>query len=115
MLRTARLTDAVRAHGKTMAVSAVAVGALAGAGSASAVLTSGPAPVTGHLAAADAAPNIQHNALTTMRPTASMNHSKKQATAASQFLPIGHATLAPKAAPSKAPVPAQHATSASQP
>jgi hypothetical protein len=113
MLRTARLTDAMRAHGKTMAVSAVAVGALAGAGSASAVLTSGPAPVTGYLAAAHAAPNTQHTAFIPAHPTASKHQSDQQATAASQFLPIGHATPTPKGAPSKAAVPAPHATPAS--
>jgi hypothetical protein len=108
LLRTARLTDAMRAHGKTMAVSAVAVGVLAGAGSASAVLTSGPAPVTGYLAA----PNTQHTAFIPVHLTASKNQSDKQATAASHLLQIGHATPTPKGAPSRAPAPARHATPA---
>src|SRR5215472_18339345 len=83
MLRTARLTEALRAHGKTMAVSAVAVSALAGAGSASAVLTSGATPVTGHFAAAHA--------------TASSNQSKQSAAATPIVaFPTGHGAPAAK-------------------
>jgi hypothetical protein len=58
MLRTARLTDALRGRAKTLAVGLGAAAALAGAGSASAVLTSGavsathdPAPVQASLIA----------------------------------------------------------------
>jgi hypothetical protein len=101
MLRTARLTEALRARGKTMAISAVAVSALAGAGSASAVLTSGPTPVTGHLAAA------------TAHLTAPGGQSKQQpaATTPAAALPIGH--VAPVATPvsaAPAPAPAQPST-----
>src|SRR5215469_8348673 len=80
MLRTARLTEAMRAHGKTMAVAAAAAGVLAGAGGASAALTSSPAPAT-HLAAAHAGPGSQHSAVTTAHLSAS-GKSKKQPAAA---------------------------------
>ena len=93
MLRTARMSEAMRAHGKTMAVAAAAAGVLAGAGGASAALTSGPTPVTGH-----------HSAVTTAGLIASKNQSK--AVTPTVAFPIGHATPAPKASPSTAPAPA---------
>ncbi len=46
MLRTARLTDALRGRGKTVAAGLGIAAALAGAGSASAVLASNPVPAT---------------------------------------------------------------------
>jgi hypothetical protein len=105
MLRTARLTEAMRAHGKTLAVAAAAAGVLAGAGGASAALTSNPAPVAAHLAAVHAAASSHHAAVTTANLTSSVKQAKKQSAAPTQFLPIGHA--APKAAPTTAPAPAQ--------
>jgi hypothetical protein len=106
MLRTARLTDAMRAHGKTFAVSAVAAGALAAAGGASAVLTSNPTPLTGHLAASHAAAFSHHSAVTTEGLTGSDQQPKEQSAAASQLLPIGHTAPTVKAAPANAPAPA---------
>src|SRR5215470_11297824 len=105
MLRTARLTDAMRAHGKSFAVSAVAAGALAAAGGASAVLTSGPTPLTGHLAASHAAGLSHHSAVTTERLTGSGQQSREQSTAATQLLPIGHSAPTVKAPPANAPAP----------
>ena len=93
MLRTARMSEAMRAHGKTMAVAAAAAGVLAGAGGASAALTSGPTPITGH-----------HSAVTTASLIASKKPSK--AVTPTVAFPIGHAAPAPKAAPSTAPAPA---------
>jgi hypothetical protein len=111
MLRTARLTEALRAHGKAVALSAVAVSALAGAGSASAVLTSGATPVTGHLAAGHLA--------------ASSKQSKQPVAATpTRAFPIGHVTPAAKtmtvAAAKSAPqtaarAPAQQAAPAAAP
>jgi hypothetical protein len=80
MLRTARLTEAMRAHGKTMAVAAAAAGVLAGAGSASAALTSSPTPATGHLTASHAVVDSYHSALTTAHLTTSGKPSKTAAT-----------------------------------
>jgi len=114
MLRTARLTEALRAHGKTLTVSAVAVGALAGAGSASAALTSSPAPATGHLAAAHATASTYHNALSAADVTSSAKQAKQQATAASQLLPIGRATSTVKTVKVEAPKPAAPAPAPAQ-
>jgi hypothetical protein len=113
MLRTARLTEAMRAHGKTLAVAAAAAGVLAGAGGASAALTSNPAPVAAHLTAVHAAASSHHAAVTTANLTSSGKQAKKQPAAGSQFLPIGHAT--PKAAPTSAPAPAQAAPAQAAP
>src|SRR5215469_2668760 len=115
MLRTARLTDAMRAHGKTFAVSAVAAGALAAAGGASAVLTSGPTPMTGHLAASHAAAFSHHSAVTTERLTGSDQQSQEQSTAATQLLPIGHSAPTVKAPPANAPAPAPKPAAAQAP
>ena len=111
MLRTARLTEALRAHGKTMAVSAVAVSALAGAGSASAVLTSGATPVTGHPAAAHAAPGMSHAAATTAHLISSGKQSKHRPAAQTPTaaFPIGRVTPAVKTATVAAPKTAPHA------
>jgi hypothetical protein len=95
----------MRAHGKTLAVSAAAAGVLAGAGGASAALTSNPAPVTAHLAAAHAAPGTDHSAVTTAALTASGTQSKLPDVHATVAFPIGRAAPAPKAAPSTAPAP----------
>ena len=115
MLRTARLTDAMRAHGKTFAVSAVAAGALAAAGGASAVLTSGPTPLTGHLPASHAAAFSHHSAVTTEGLTGSDQQPLEQSAAASQLLPIGHTAPTVKAAPANAPAPAAKPAPASKP
>jgi hypothetical protein len=114
MLRTARLTEAMRAHGKTMAVAAAAAGVLAGAGGASAALTSSPTPATGHLSASHAVADSHHAAVTTAHLTASGKQPKKAATPPVAF-PIGHAAPAPKAAPSTAPAPAPSPAAAPAP
>jgi hypothetical protein len=88
-------------------VSAAAAGVLAGAGGASAALTSNPAPVTGHLAASHAAVDSYHSAVTTAHLTASGKQSK--AVTPTVAFPIGRAAPAPKAAPSTAPAPSQAA------
>ena len=109
MLRTARLTEAMRAHGKTMAVAAAAAGVLAGAGGASAALTSSPTPTTSHLAAAHA-------------HVIASGKSKKQSAAASPTVttPIGHPApatgkVAPAPAPQAAPAPQPAAAPAPPP
>jgi hypothetical protein len=129
MLRTARLTEALRHHGRTITVSAVAAAALAGAGSASAVLASGPTPMAGHAASPSAV-----SALTTAHPTASHKQSKQQgltegtstvafpvgnskpiATTSTVAFPIGHPTMTVNnavAAPDKPVAVVQHASTA---
>ena len=62
MLRTARLTDALRGRAKTLAVGLGAAAALAGAGSASAVLTSGAISATHDPAAVQASLIASHHA-----------------------------------------------------
>src|SRR5215469_18629921 len=76
MLRTARLTEAMRAHGKTMAVAAAAAGVLAGAGGASAALTSSPTPLAAHLTASHAAVNSHDSAVTAAVLSSSGKQSK---------------------------------------
>jgi hypothetical protein len=124
MLRTARLTEAMRAHGKTLAVSAAVAGVLAGAGSASAALTSSPTSVTAHLAAVHAAPNTHQAALTAADVTASTTQAKTQSDAATKLFPIGHTTPTVKtvkvhqngaAAPAQAAAPAPQAAPAPAP
>lgn len=73
MLRTARLTEALRAHGKTVTVSALAAAALAGAGSASALASANPNSLAGHAAS----PAVV-SAETTAHMTASHKKSQQQ-------------------------------------
>lgn len=118
MLRTARLTEALRAHGTTMAVSAVAVSALAGAGSASAVLTSGAPPVTGHLTAAHAASRTSAAATPTVAfPIGHVTPAVKTATAAAPKTapPTAAPGTAHQAAPAAAPTSAAPARAPAQP
>ncbi|MGB6455190.1 MAG: hypothetical protein WBH47_11975, partial [Streptosporangiaceae bacterium] len=61
MPRTARLTHALRVRGKTLAVGLGAVAALAGAGSASAVLSPGAITATHESAPAHAARVTAHH------------------------------------------------------
>jgi len=113
MLRTARLTDALRGRGKTLAVSLGAAAALAGAGSASAALTSGavsathqPAPV--HEARATAADVSASPLHVTPAPTAHATAVADQRTAPtlqSAPAPAQH-SAAPQAAPVQQPAPA---------
>lgn len=128
MLRTARLSEAMRAHGKTMAVAAAAAGVLAGAGSASAALTSSPTPATGHLAALHAAASSHHSAVT---PTvafpighrapaantvaAAPGKAAAPAPAVAPAVPAAAPAPAPAAAPASAPAPVPAPQPAPQP
>ena len=123
MLRTARLTEALRAHGKTLAVSAVAVGAIAGVGSASVALSPGAvaAASTGATTAAgghSAAPALvggQHSAFTSAHLTASHKQSKQQGLTegtSTVAFPIGHPTPLAKTVKAEPKAPAQPAPQA---
>ncbi|HXW87027.1 MAG TPA: hypothetical protein VEJ42_02095 [Streptosporangiaceae bacterium] len=113
MLRTARLTDALRGRGKTLAVSLGAAAALAGAGSASAALTASavsathePAAVHAALATAD---RVSASPLH-VTPTVSTAHAATVADHAAPTQPAPasaqHSTAAPLAAPAQQPAPA---------
>jgi hypothetical protein len=120
MLRTARLTDALRGRGKTLAVGLGAAAALAGAGSASAALTSGAAPATHQSAPAHAASVTSHVATSPVHVTpashaataaghpatgAAAPVTAKPASAPAQ--PAAAAPAAQPAAPAPQPAPAQ--------
>jgi len=123
MLRTARLTSALRGRGKTLAVGLGAAAALAGAGSASAALTSGAAPATHQSAAAHAAAVTSHVATSPVHVTPSAHTAAGHAaTGAVTPAPAKAAsapaqTAAPASAPAPAaqPGPAQPAAPAAQP
>jgi hypothetical protein len=104
MLRTARLTDALRGRSKTLAVSLGAAAALAGAGSA-AVLSSGTAPAAHH-DAAQHAPASKHASFLQTR-VAAVSHAAPAASAV-KASPVTHATAAVAPAQHSAP-PAQSA------
>jgi hypothetical protein len=112
MLRTARLTDALRGRGKTLAVGLGAAAALAGAGSASAVLTSGAISATHDPAAV-------HASLVASRHASPVHITPAAVHAAT---PGGHpatghpATAQPAPAqPAPAPAPATGAAAPAQP
>jgi hypothetical protein len=99
MLRTARLTDALRGRSKTLAVSLGAAAALAGAGSA-AVLSSGTAPAVHHEAAQPAP--AKHASFLEQR-VAAASHAAPAASAATHATAAAAVTHSAPPAPSAAP------------
>jgi hypothetical protein len=132
MPRTARVTNALRGHGKTLAVGLGAAAALAGAGSASAALTSGAipathssAPVHASLVASRHASPVYITPTTPAIHTAPAVHSAPAAhtatavaaPAAAQPTPVAAqptAAQSPAPAPAQNPAPAQPAVPAQQ-
>jgi hypothetical protein len=115
MLRTARLTDALRGRGKTLAVGLGAAAALAGAGSASAALTSGAVSATHDPAPLHASLVASHHA-SPLRITPGAGPAAPTATAATTTVaahPVTGADVTAKpvsaqpAAPAPQPAPAQ--------
>jgi hypothetical protein len=108
MLRTARRTDALRGHGKTLAVSLAAAAALAGAGSAAAV-TAGTAPAH-HTAGQHATFLNQKIAAAGARAPKTTARATTAAAARTTPAPAPAVTRAaapaPAAAPAAAPAPA---------
>jgi len=109
MLRTARLTDALRGRGKTLAVSLGAAAALAGAGSA-AVLSSGTAPAV-HYDAAQHASASKHASFLDQR-VAAASHAAPAASAAQHATAAAAVTPAQHSAPPAQSAPAQNAAPA---
>jgi hypothetical protein len=107
MLRSARLTHALRGRGKTLAVGLGAAAALAGAGSASAAMTSGAISATHDPAAVQASLVASHHA-SPVRVAPATVHAATPAAA-----PAAHA--AAPATGAATPTPVQPAAAAAQP
>jgi hypothetical protein len=117
MPRTARLTDALRGHGKTLAASLGAAAVLAGAGSASAVLTSGATPAMHHSAPTHATlVTARHGSATPVHVTpAPTGHAATGAAAPAPARPAQTASARPAAAPAQNPAPAPAQAQQQQP